>query len=553
MRALLLALAAQLAILSLGGAWVWALAGRPRNANAPLWATAYPLGAVTMTCGLMLAGLAGVPFHRPWLATGVVVALAILVVVGVLRRRRAPAAAPPQSSPAGESGSPGLRRPARGGLAILLLAKVAFVVAELLHRPVSGWDSFAVWTLRAKVWAARGGLVLERGDPFFYGGAARPDYPPHASLLQTWTGVWIGEWHDVLINLPWGFYYLSLLAFCFYFVACRLSRDWALAATFALAGTPLLVVHAALAGYADLILATHFSIAVALLHESFARPGDRPHRLVALAFSLSLPLIKLEGIPLAAVCLAILGLRSPGAASRRRRWALVAALAVATAGLALANDTLRQFLVSSRPRPQAVGVLLDGLFRGGNWHFLWTLFVVVAAMRARHLWRSPLGWLWLNVMAAVIALSFALLFTSASDFALARSADSRLFLAVAPAALLFVVLALGDACREARRPDATRTADGRRPVAAAAICASRRLPTSGRWASAGVADLGAGAAQAAAGGGEAVEAAPAGGAAPQRRRNGQQPGDAGRGVDARMAGAQRQAERARGGAPIAAL
>lgn len=434
---LLLAVAAQLVITAIGGAWVWARCGTPRRSNATQWAAAYALGAVLTTCAMALAGLAGVPFRRPWLAAGA----AVLIAVAVGFRRRSYDAAT-ETHP---TVSPRLPAIARAGLASLLAVKVGFVLVELLHRPITGWDSFAVWTLRAKVWAARGGLVLDRGDWFFYGGAARPDYPPHISLLQTWTGVWIGDWHDVLVNLPWGFYYLSLLAFCYCATAPRLGRDWALATTFALAGIPLVVVHAALGGYADLVLATHFLLAAALLWQ----PQSASDRRLGFLFALSLPLIKLEGIPLAAACLAIAGWRGRMGSAPRRNWLFVAVLTAAAVAAALANQTLRNFLASAQMQPQGLQAVADGLFRDGNWHFLWALFVAVAAMRLRSIWNTSLAWMLFNLVAAALPLSFALLFTDASAFASARSADSRLFLSLAPAALVFVALALGDASRDA--------------------------------------------------------------------------------------------------------
>ncbi len=434
---LLLAVVAQLVIATIGGAWVWAWSGVPRRNNAAHWAAAYALGAVLTTCAMALGGLVGMPFRRPWLAGGA--AALIAVALGIRRRRGAAATEARSVVPARLPRLPAI---ARAGLVLLVAVKVGFVIVELLHRPITGWDSFAVWSLRAKVWAARGGLVLDRGDWFFYGGAARPDYPPHISLLQTWTGIWIGDWHDVLVNLPWGFYYLSLLAGCYFATVPRLGRDWALAATFALAGIPLVVVHAALGGYADLVLATHFMLAVALL----SQPQSALDRRLGFLFALSLPLIKLEGIPLAAACLAVAGLRGIGSAPRRNRL-LVAVLTAVAVAAALANQTLRDFLASAQMQPQGLRAVADGLFREGHWHFLWALFAAVAALRLRSIWNTSLGWMLFTLVAAAVPLSFALLFTDASAFANARSADSRLFLGLAPAALAFVALALGDASR----------------------------------------------------------------------------------------------------------
>jgi 4-amino-4-deoxy-L-arabinose transferase-like glycosyltransferase len=131
-------------------------------------------------------------------------------------------------------------------------------------------------------------LVLDPQDPFYLGSGARLDYPPHVSLLQTWTAVWLGGWNDVLVNLPWAAYYVSAIVFLYATIAARIDRSLALAAAFCLAGLPLFVVHASIAGYAELMLSAHFLMAASMIF-LWARERRTTYFLLGLLFTLSLP------------------------------------------------------------------------------------------------------------------------------------------------------------------------------------------------------------------------------------------------------------------------
>jgi len=406
---------------------------------------AYPCGAALVTAILVVLGLARIPMNLISAGSAAALAGAGFLVAsrrhGVTRQRLAPVAAPQRQW-----------TPLEGILVALILTKLAFVVFELLRRPPGAWDTFAIWGMRAKVWAARGALVLERGDPFFLGGGARYDYPPHVSLLQTWTAYWLGAWNDVLVHLPWGLYYASALLFVFGALYRRRSRLVALLITAALAGLPLFVVHAALAGYADLVLAVHFLVAVTAIYLWAEEDGERGWLNLALFFIATLPWVKLEGIPLAVACALALAAQSRRFRAGAARWVLAASAVLVALAAALIDPTLRAYLASSTLETRALRPLFYGLFGAGNWQLLWIVMLLAALAAARRWWATPTGWLLFAIAAPAALLVYVLVATSAARFAIQSTADSRLFLALAPAALVFAFEAAAALVAPARAP-----------------------------------------------------------------------------------------------------
>src|SRR5205085_6413466 len=88
-----------------------------------------------------------------------------------------------------------------------------------------------------------------------------PHYPATVPLLQTWAATLLGHWDDTLVNLPW---WCMAIAFACAIYGCL--RRMELTPLFAIIGTwlvmslPVLDTHVALAGYADLPMATYLTL-----------------------------------------------------------------------------------------------------------------------------------------------------------------------------------------------------------------------------------------------------------------------------------------------------
>lgn len=185
---------------------------------------------------------------------------------------------------------------------ILIDLRILSVGLELVWRPLFPWDATMHWATKAKVWFDMQAIVpfvdnlrwLELGGEGVYTDF-HADYPVTTPLLQLWVSLALGRWDESLMNLPWLLCLIGL-ALAFYGQA-RAAGSSALSAivfTYLLISLPLLSTHVALAGYADLFLATFYCAAIMAFHNwSVTRqPGQA---VLAVIFALSCPLIKHEG------------------------------------------------------------------------------------------------------------------------------------------------------------------------------------------------------------------------------------------------------------------
>ena len=180
--------------------------------------------------------------------------------------------------------------------------RLASLAQEIWWRPLYPWDAWTTWTVRPRVWSEWHQLV-PFVDPQRW--LADPTgsvytiyawtYPYTAPLLALWPTLAYGGWNETAANLPWLGAALALgLGFYGQARLWGVSSLTALIFTWLLLSLPLLDTHVALAGYADLWLATVFGLAVIAFFQ-WARDGDRRQGWLALLLALACPSIKLEG------------------------------------------------------------------------------------------------------------------------------------------------------------------------------------------------------------------------------------------------------------------
>jgi hypothetical protein len=165
----------------------------------------------------------------------------------------------------------------------LLVCLVAWrywtLLQEVSMRPLFAWDAWMNWAPKAIVWFHHSALVpfvapaqwLQQGvtdSAYTLGNWQASLYPPTVPLIQLWSMLGAGTSDDSYLYFPWVLAPLALgLAL---YGHLRLAGTSALAATVAcylLLNLPYLNVHTALAGYADLWLASAFGLAMFALHE----------------------------------------------------------------------------------------------------------------------------------------------------------------------------------------------------------------------------------------------------------------------------------------------
>jgi hypothetical protein len=302
MDTLLTTLALLLPVL-LGALWLNLIMPVPRPAR-----TVLVLGNGTLI-GLLLIpqfmwGLdfLGVPLSFG--ATGILTSILIIIAIALqlARRKRVPALLAPD--PTAFSSMPTSHQMLFIALLCLVILRCITLGLEVLWRPLFPWDATMHWATKARVWFEFRSImpfvesnvwVSMGGDNVFTD--RHPDYPHTVPLLQVWMNLAIGRWDESLMNLPW---LLCLMAMgCAFYGQLRVAGVSALIAmgfTYMLLSMPLINIHVALAGYADLFLGATYCAALMAFH-NWLTTRCRAQALLAVFFAIGCMLVKTEGIP----------------------------------------------------------------------------------------------------------------------------------------------------------------------------------------------------------------------------------------------------------------
>jgi len=275
--------------------------------------------------------------------------------------------------------------------------------------------------------------------------------------MQTWFASAAGGWIEPLVNLPWFVLWVGLLLANYgQWRALGLRTMPALVFVYLLGSLPLLNAHVALAGYADLWIATLFGLAV-LAWLRWLEQRDRGQLALALVCALSLPLLKLEG---AVWLLLFAGVAGFGLLPRRgRRYIFVAMVALLVLGMAVGKLVLPLFglgwvniglhevdvPVIGKLAIAWHGAALDGLLRclfaQSNWNLLWWLAPAILIWRRRELRENRSLRLLASLLFAGIGfLLFLFLFTDAARWAESYTAINRLIMHIVPALVTLLAL-----------------------------------------------------------------------------------------------------------------
>lgn len=264
-----------------------------------------------------------------------------------------------------------------------LVLQVALLVVMAVGRPLSGWDSWSSWGMRARTIFVEAAIT-----PAVYADPSRastlPYYPLLTPLIQAWLYGWLGAPDDRLVGVVTILFYLSLSAVCYAAIRRRgASRRFALSAAVLVASMP----HIALLGdfnFVDLPLATLVAIAAIGLVQWLEEGSPGALIIGALAAGL-MPWMKREGLTLVPVFglsmivvgrgsrrawLGVGGVALAAAVLSGPWWALIAASGGAQSELSpITLATLR----SNLNRLPAIARLVGAELLGPNWSYVWPL------------------------------------------------------------------------------------------------------------------------------------------------------------------------------------
>lgn len=204
------------------------------------------------------------------------------------------------------SGEKGWARWLWWGLLALLVFRFGSTFVEVILRPLFPWDAWMNWAPKAKVW-----FFLQEWVPFVQlkdwpteslisgsyaiGNVEATDYPPFVPLIQLWMAMGLNEWRDNLINLPWWTGGVAFgLAFYGQLRTVGVTPIVAMIVVYLLCSMPYLNTHIALAGYAELWMATFYCAgAMALINWNLT--GARGQLLLLVMMGVACVFIKQPG------------------------------------------------------------------------------------------------------------------------------------------------------------------------------------------------------------------------------------------------------------------
>lgn len=342
----------------------------------------------------------------------------------------------------------GWQRVAWRVLVAWIALRFALLFAEVWWLPLYPWDAWTQWGTKAKVWFELGRIVpfvnahewLTAVPPIAYIDAA-PHYPGTVPLFQVWAAVLIGRWDDALVNVPW---WMTGVAFAIAFYGALRRLDFepllALVGAAIVMSLPILNVHIALAGYADLPLAAYLTLGAisALVAIRTRSAGDAMMAIVLLAACV---LIKNPGkVWLIVLVPALVVMAMP---RRGLRLAGVAFAAAALAILWLARSGVNVLGYQLSPQfAMPWNALFDAYFSFGNWNLLWYCALATLVLAARQLLsRDVAPWTCL-IAAGLMFLFVGFAFTNAGAWVEDQSTVNRATLHLAPLVVVWMFVAL---------------------------------------------------------------------------------------------------------------
>jgi hypothetical protein len=441
--------------------------------------------------GLLLAGLCASLTSRneidtAWLrASPLLLLIAIVAAVVAWRRGFRWRAIAANETDAGTRApvAPRWQRWFLGVLMASLVARTVVILREVWLRPIYPWDAWSAWAVKAKTWVLSGHYVsfVSLRDWIAQSPSANLrtgvawNYPDALAWIDVWFASAAGGWIEPMINFAWPGAWLALLLAHFgQWRALGMMRERALFFVYILGSLPLLAVHAAIAGYADLWVALFLSLAV-LAWTRWLQRREAAQLLLAVACALVMPWVKAEG---AIWCAALLCGMAFGALPTRWRWRVaVAALSIGVlliagglrwllgalgfidASGAIVDSRAGKFALLFNPslHPVAVAGVLRSMFTLPNWNLLWWLLPAIVIWRRRELVSHD--WLALPALLMLVcigALMFLFLGTAAAEWAQSFTAINRLVLQLTPAMCSLLALLMRDAALPARAIDTAR-------------------------------------------------------------------------------------------------
>lgn len=338
----------------------------------------------------------------------------------------------------------GWRRAAWIGVMLWIALRFVLLLLEVSWRPMYPWAAWTQWATKARAWFEQGSLVpfADSAAWLASGGAyidSAPGVPATVPLLQVWVATLLGHWDNSLVNLPWWICGVALALAAYGFLAGRrLPCLVALIGTWLVVSLPILGIHIALAGYADLPLSAYLTVAVLACLRAIDRrePSDI---MLALLLFVAVPLIKSVGLLWLAVLVpGVVAAAFPSWGRRIGVACIVVALVAVT--VAVRTGLLATGFAGDSGFEAPLRSVAEAWFVFANWNLLWVGAIAAALLCHRRLLSVRIAPLTLIVAGGVLFVLAAYFFPGAWLGRADPSSINRTTLHLAPLLTIWLVL-----------------------------------------------------------------------------------------------------------------
>jgi hypothetical protein len=419
-----------------GWLWLRLLAGRAVVLDCLEQASvAWCVGWGTVTVAMLALGLSGLsatpwrplPLFGIWLASAVV-ALLLLVwqrtrssdgargtILSACGPKNGTEGMPDAASHLRERGanlmtSEGLHRGKRIDLwraaGAVVALQCAIVSIHMVAWPVSGWDGWSIWALKARI------FYLSQSIPsgYFHDASrlfSHPDYPLLLPLAETWIDGWLGQANSWAIMALFPFFFLGIVVLVMGTLRRSLGPRPALAGAMALLCVPFVIAQGG-AGDADIPVTLMMTGSSIFLWQWLYRP-DNPRALILSGLFAGLAAwTKKEGLILLLITMLVVVIAAwqrradaPGCRRAPLEVCLFLAPALLLVGpwlafLAVRRPLSRDFLpfdvetlvVHLNRLPTILALVTQHLVDVWRWNVIWLSLGAMIVLKRRHLRRG---------------------------------------------------------------------------------------------------------------------------------------------------------------------
>ena len=349
---------------------------------------------------------------------------------------------------------------------VIMAIQLAVLLWMVLVLPLIGWDGWAAWLVKAKVWYGSGldsaftNVFSWQSQQGIYSNLSAY-YPEGFPLVHLAAAVFTG-WDETAFKILTWVFWLCFLP-CFYHALRRLdvSQTMALWSTVLLVSIPMFRYHVYSGGYVDLWLAVYLFLCFSAA-QSFILKPDRYTFIRFLILLMALVLLKLEGIIWVLLVIGTFALAS--LSHRNRVRVIVVSVLLLATWFVFGGFTLNTPLGIVQITPQMFQIgdyvnyalafnnssqaMFEALFLSRNWLLIWYFLPVVLWLSFRYHNRSELLMLSVFMVLSVVFILGLFYLTGASKWAENFTSINRVVLHVVPVYLLLGTALLSQQIQE---------------------------------------------------------------------------------------------------------